>query len=184
MKIIAIAATSLDGFITRGDEAGTAFTSEADKAWFSEVLKTFSVQVMGRKTCEVYQGYIRAKSKVSSVPLRFVLTRSPESFAHLRVPGQLEFTNDSPGKLVQEIDEAGYQDSQIAILGGGAIYSAFLEAELVNEFWLTLEPQLFGSGTPLLQQETSSNLKLLEATSLGPSTLLLKYTSETQEIKS
>ena len=178
MRIIAMAATSLDGFITKGDEAGTAFTSEADKAWFSKELKKFPVKVMGRKTFEASQAYPTGQTIDSSSQLRFVLTRSPESFRQLRVPGRLEFTDDSPKLLVQKIIRAGHQDSQIVILGGGSIYSGFLEAELVNEFWITLDPQLFGSGTPLLQQATNSYLKLLESTTLGPSTLLLKYRCE------
>ena len=178
MKIIAVTAISLNGYITHGDEAGTTFTSEADKTWFSEAMNSFPVKVMGRKTFETSKKNILRNRDESSSNWRIVLTRSPKFYQQFNVPGCLEFSDESPQKLVQKIQAAGHHDSQIAILGGGAIYSAFLEVGLINEIWLTLEPQLFGSGTPLLQQGIKTNLRLLESSHLGPSTLLLKYSCE------
>jgi dihydrofolate reductase len=67
---------------------------------------------------------------------------------------------------------------KVAILGGSFVYSAFLAAGLINEFWITVEPLLFGSGTPLLISEPKVGLILNESSELGSSTLLLKYRCE------
>ena len=50
MQIIGIAAISVDGFITRHDEEGTAFTSPEDKRFFREVLQGFDCCILGSKT--------------------------------------------------------------------------------------------------------------------------------------
>lgn len=175
MKLIAIAATSLDGFITRGEEPGTAFTSEADKRWFSEAMKAFPVKVMGRKTFEVSRAMILGIITQNNPGVRIVMTRSPEQFLDLEIPGRLHFTDQPPREILNQIEEMGYRDSQVAILGGSYAYSAFLDAGLVEEFWITLEPQMFGTGTPLLHTGSQTSLKLKECIELGPSTLLLKY---------
>ena len=175
MEIIALAAASLDGFITRGDEAGTAFTSQADKEWFGEVMKTFPIKIFGRKTFEVSKDYIREQSQDPQSGLRIVLTRKPQDFASLQRPGQLEFTDASASEIITALQERQLEDKRVAILGGGVIYSAFLNADLLDEFWITLEPQLFGSGTPIATEASNTDLSLKEMVQLGPSTLLLKY---------
>ena len=175
MLRIAIVAQSLDGFIARTDEPGTKFTSEADKQWFTEAIKDFPVKIMGRKTFEVSKKNILKQIKQGSDDLRLVLTRNPGKFKDQEIPHRLHFTSLPPRKQLQIIQEAGYRDSPVAILGGKAIYSSYLKAGLIDEFWVTLEPQIFGSGTPLVEPGTEAKLSLKETITLGPATLLLKY---------
>jgi dihydrofolate reductase len=175
MKIIAIAATSLNGFITRGNEPGTAFTSEADKAWFAQTLESFPIRIMGRKTFEASQEFILKHMGDAPEIIRYVLTKSPEAFKKLSQPGQLEFTDATVNHLVESIQNAKGPNPQIAILGGGEIYAAFLKARLLNEFWITLEPQLFGFGQPLISGDLEIKLELIECQNLSTGTLLLKY---------
>ena len=54
MQLVLIAAQSLDGFITRHDEPGTAFTSPADQTHFRTVLQNFDCSVMGAETYRVH----------------------------------------------------------------------------------------------------------------------------------
>lgn len=175
MEVIAIAATSLDGFITRGNEPGTAFTSQADKEWFSGALKTFHAKVMGRKTFEISRDCLLEQIRNGSTNLRIVRTRSPQQYARLEISDRLHFTSAKPAEILQAIADSGRMDSKVAILGGGSTYGAFLDAGLLDEFWITLEPQLFGSGTPLLEGSTRHHLELQDTIQLAPSTLLLKY---------
>jgi riboflavin biosynthesis pyrimidine reductase len=52
----------------------------------------------------------------------------------------------------------------------------FLAAGLVDEIWLTVEPLLFGGGTPLLAARVDVRLELLASEKLNAAgTLLLRY---------
>jgi len=171
VRLVLIAAQSLDGFITRHDEPGTAFTSPEDKAYFHDVLGGFDAGVIGGGTYRVSRDFIRA-----SLPgrlLRVVLTRSPARYAADAVPGRLEFTDAAPAALAAELARRGCR--RCALLGGSHVHSLFLEAGLTDEVWVTIEPALFGGGTPLLARRADVRLALQAIEKLGPHTLLVKY---------
>jgi riboflavin biosynthesis pyrimidine reductase len=171
MRLVLIAAQSLDGFITRHDEPGTAFTSPEDKAYFHTVLAGFDAGIIGGETYRVSRDFIRA-----SLPgrlLRVVLTRSPEKFAGDAVPGALEFTKAAPAAVAADLRGRGFK--HCALLGGSHVHSLFFAAGLTDEVWLTIEPALFGAGTPLLARRAEVRLALQTVEKLGPHTLLVKY---------
>ena len=171
MRIVLIAAQSLDGFISKHAETGTAFTSPEDKAYFRKVVTGFDVAVFGAGTYRVSREAIRAQ--MSERLLRVVLTHSPMRAATEGVPGQLEFTSAAPSALADDLLRRGFRNC--ALLGGAQVHSLFLAAALVDEIWLTVEPVLFGAGTPLLASQTDIRLELTATEKLGNSTLLLKY---------
>ena len=178
MEIIAIAATSLDGYITRSDNPGTAFTSEADKTWFSKTIKPFDFKIMGRRTFDVSKEYLLPLTTNDSRDKRIVMTNQPKVYKHLEVSNRLEFTSKTPLEIATVIQESGIIHPRVAILGGSFIYSAFLNAGLIKEFWITIEPLLFGSGISLFQSMPKVALILKESSEIGPSTLLLKYSCD------
>jgi len=171
MRIVLIAAQSLDGFITKHDVPGTAFTSPEDKAYFRTVLAGFDVGLFGGETYRVSRDAIRAQPPGRQ--LRLVMTRSPERYAAEAIPGALEFTSAAPAALVADLRARGFQ--QCALLGGSHLHSLFFKAGLVDEVWLTVEPVLFGSGTPLLAHRADVRLELQSSEKLGAHALLLKY---------
>ncbi len=171
MRTVLIAAQSLDGFITRHDEPGTAFTSPEDKAYFAGALGGFDAAVFGGVTYRVSRDAIRAG--LPRPPLRLVMTRSPDDYAADTVPGALEFTAAHPAALVDALRARGLR--RCALLGGSQVHSAFVSAGLVDEVWLTVEPLLFGGGTPLLAGAAEVRLTLRTLERLGANTLLLKY---------
>ncbi len=173
MEIIAIAATTLDGYIAKLEEPGIAFTSEADKKWFPETIKEFPVKLMGSTTFEEAKEGILRSVKAGTTNRIIVLTRSPEKYAQYQQPGSLEFTDTTPKMIVEELKEQGYD--KVAHLGGGQIYSLFLEAGLIDQLWITLEPLVFGKGIPLFSEETHKSFNLLGVENLSDNTLLLKY---------
>ena len=171
MRITLIAAQSLDGFITRHDQPGSAFASSDDRKFFREALQDFDCCVMGATT------YREARTAIqcSLMPerLRTVITHKPEEFVGDVVPGKLEFTRLQPVPLAAGLASRGY--AACALLGGSQIHSLFFEAGLVDELWLTVEPLLFGEGTPLLARRTSIAMELISTENLNRNTLLLKY---------
>jgi dihydrofolate reductase len=171
MRIVLIAAQSLDGFIAKPGQPGTAFTSPEDKAHFRTTMADFDVGVLGGETYRVSREAIRAQTAGRN--LRVVMTRSPERYATEALPEVLEFTRTAPAALAHELRTRGFR--RCALLGGAQVHSLFLAAGLVDEVWLTIEPLLFGGGTPLLAQPTDIRLELLAMEKLGANTLLVKY---------
>ncbi len=171
MRIVLIAAQSLDGFISKHHEPGTAFTSPEDKTYFRAVVTGFDVGVFGAETYRVSRDAIRGR--MSDRLLRVVMTRSPGRYAAEAVPGKLEFTQASPPVLADDLRTRGFR--HCALLGGSQVHSLFLATGLVDEIWLTVEPVLFGDGTPLLAQPADVPLELAATQQLGRNTLLLKY---------
>ncbi len=140
MKVTLVAVISLNGKITWGSKGPQAWASKEDQDHFFELIQQSSLIVMGRQTYETSREVI----KLTPGKLRIVLTTHPEKYAADSVPGQLEFKNESPAELVQRMSSSGYQE--MLLVGGGKLNSAFLEAELVTDLLLTVEPVIFDTG--------------------------------------
>lgn len=142
MKIIMVAAISKDEFITKGDNPDvTEWTSIEDKEFFNKIKSEHKLFVMGSKTFD--SGAVMPKSGT----LKIVLATNPERYSDKEITGQLEFRNLNPKDFV-----AFYESSYniCLLLGGGYTYSQFLESNLVDEMFITIEPIEHKSGTPLL----------------------------------
>ncbi len=173
MKVVLLAAQSVDGWITRHEMAGDAFTSEADKKHFLAELRACDACVMGGTTYELSKDRLRPQALPGL--RRMVWTRNPEARTAETIPGVLEFTAEKPSRIMARLREEGRQ--RCALLGGGQVNAAWLEAGLVDEVILTVESRLFGRGTPLAGNvPLDVRLELIEARALaagGP--VLLRY---------
>lgn len=173
MKVVLFAAQSLDGWITRHETAGDAFTSEADKKHFHAELRACDACVMGGSTYDLSKDRLRPQSLPGL--RRVVWTRRPEARAADTLPGVLEFTSEAPALTAARLRADGRR--RCALLGGGQVNAAWLAAGLVDEVSLTVEPRLFGRGTPLAgDAPLDVKLELIEARALaagGP--VLLRY---------
>lgn len=171
MHVTLIAAQSVDGFITRHDQPGSDFTSPADKVHFRKALQEFDCRVMGATTYRTMRDIIRRTA--SPDHFQVVLSREPAKFEGESIPQALEFSDSPPGPLLDELRRRAHR--RCALIGGSQVHSLFLAANCVDELWLTIEPVLFGRGTPLLSKETDTSLTLLSQQLLSENTLLLKY---------
>ena len=173
MHVVLFAAQSLDGWITRHQEAGDAFASEADKIHFRAAIRTCDACVMGEATYEVSKE--RMRPQVFPGLRRVIWTRKPESRAMEAVPGVLEFTQEEPVETVARLRADGRK--RCAVLGGGRLNAAWLAAGLIDELCVTVESRIFGQGTPLAAGlALDVGLELIEARTLavgGP--VLLRY---------
>jgi dihydrofolate reductase len=172
MQVTLIAAQSLDGFIARHDVPGTQFTSAADREWFPSCLRAFDVCVMGGATWREAREAIQIQPDYAG-RRRIVCTRDPARYAVDARPGALEFTAEPASALVARLAREGHR--HCALLGGGELNGLWLAAGLVHEFWITLEPRVFGEGRPLAAGRHDVTLRLREHRTLGPDTLLLRY---------
>lgn len=171
MKITLIFVSSVDGKSTRGDQQPYLWASPEDQTHFFNLINQSKLIVMGRETYESSRPVIKLRQNC----LRVVLTSQLEHFSNQVVSGQLEFSDESPIKLVQRLIAQGYQE--MTLVGGAKIAAAFINQGLVSEIVLTTEPALFGTGRPLLDGlKTAQKLKLRSVQKLNDhGTLLLKY---------
>lgn len=158
MRIVLIVAQSLDGFITRHEAPGVAWTSAADQKWFRATLGEFDAQVMARTTFETARDQILPLKPTD--PTRIIMTRNPDRYTEDSSLGQLKFTADLPTVIHQKLVDTGHKNC--ALLGGSVAHDAFLTAGLVNEIWVTIEPRIFGQGTPVVRIKQDQRLELMD----------------------
>jgi dihydrofolate reductase len=170
-KLTLMAAISLDGFITRHDTPGSAFTSAEDKHYFHQTVLTFDCLVFGAENYRQSSRWMNEHLRPDQ--LKVVLTRNPAQFKAEQRPGDLEFVQADPSSVMKDLAARGYRNA--CLLGGGQIYGLFIASGSVDELWITLEPLLFGHGIKLAETELDFRGELISAEPLNASTLLLKY---------
>ena len=171
MNVIAIAAVSLDGFITRHHTEGTDFTSAADKKFFRATLWESDCILYGSGTFNAAKE--RIVNAINKVQLRVVLTSRPERYAHHHLENMLEFSSKSPHEICSELRLRGKK--KMAMLGGQRLFTGFLNDGLIDEIWVTVEPRIFGSGKNFFAGRIDTALVLNEIRELGESVVVLKY---------
>lgn len=160
MKVFIIAAMSADGFIARSTTELANWTSKEDKKVFVRLTKRAGVMVMGATTFATIGKALPGRRNI-------VYTRQQLD------KDDIEATAEPPTELIERLAKEGLQE--VAICGGRTIYDMFMQANLVDEIYLTLEPEIFGSGITLFASVTHKKLKLLESQKLNEDTLLLHY---------
>jgi dihydrofolate reductase len=139
MKKILIFVSTLDGKITKwGDPHVSSWSSHQDQDYYKEVWSESRLIVMGSGTFDA------ETFPPSPNHLLVVMTRNPAKYKNAEVPGQIEFTNESPAELTARFTSKGQQ--QMLVVGGPHVATSFLKEGLIDELWLTLEPRIFGTG--------------------------------------
>lgn len=172
MKVTMVMISSVDGKTTQGNNQNVYdwSSSEDQKYFFSEIKKN-NLIIMGRETYEKSKRVI----KLENGKLRIVLTRNPEKYLDQSVVGQLEFSSETPKELVKRMTISNYK--KILLVGGATINGLFLKNKLVNEFHLTIEPRLFGTGKSIADKQIlNTKMRLISIKKINNAgTLLLKY---------
>lgn len=142
MKVIAIAVQSLDGFIARNHHDLVNWSSDEDKKLFAQETKKSGVTIVGRQTFKLFPHPLPDR-------LNIVLTSSPENFTSL--PNSLEFTNQDPRNIIKLLEKRGFASA--FVIGGQQVYTSFIQAKLIDEIWITIEPILIRQGLQLFTQK-------------------------------
>lgn len=165
MIISLIAAISADGKIAQNaGQSSLDWTSKEDTRFFVEKTKEIGAVVMGRKTFETIGRPLKDR--------RMIVMSSTGGSETEKFEGRdgVEWTRETPAELVARLSLKGL--TGLAVCGGSMVYSQFLEAGLVDELFLTVEPVLFGAGVPLGDGFGRIDLKLVESRPLGGGVLL------------
>ena len=169
MKTILIFVSTLDGKITKwGEPHVKSWSSHQDQDYYKKIWNESQFIVMGSNT-------FNAGSFPSSKPQLIIMTRHPEKYESLRIPGQIEFTNESPVELSGRFKSKGYE--QMLVVGGPHVATSFLRDQLIDELWLTFEPKIFGIGGNFATDvKLDINLRLIHFEKVNEQgTLITKY---------
>jgi dihydrofolate reductase len=155
MKNILVFVSSLDGRVTRWEETNVkSWSSRSDQEYFRALWGRSHLIVMGINT------FLADPVKPSDARLLIVMTTHPGDFSRYQVPGQVEFTAETPGNLTGRLGREGYD--QLLVVGGPKIAASFLRENLIDEVWLTTEPRIFGEGKNMaMGEKLDISLKLI-----------------------
>ena len=163
MKVILYMAMSVDGYIaTKSDEAPWS-----DTVW-QQYLKTvneFGNIIVGKRTYDIMldSGDFDDFDKR---PKTIVLTSGGESLNEDETAG-------NPNKAIKKLENAGFE--RVLVGGGSKTAKSFLEAGLVDEVQIDVEPVMLGTGIPLLNESNEVKLKLSKTDQLGEGVVHLEY---------
>lgn len=165
--------TSLDGRSTQKGKGTNihSWTSPEDQKYFANIVSTAHLIIMGSTTYEAARGGMQHRNDL----LRVVITRDPSKYETEKIPGKLEFTNETPAELIKRLEKKGYREGYL--VGGAQTNTAFFKEGLVTEVWQTLEPRILGMGNGIVGEEVVDfSLKLISIEKMNQNgTLLLKY---------
>lgn len=146
MIVKCIVVSSVNGKTTKGTSPNIyEWTSPEESHHFFSLIEKHNLIVMGRKTYEAAKKVIKLKPD----KLRMVLTNTPDSFLLERVERQLEFTNETPRRLVERMASQGY--NEMLLVGGAEINRLFFVDGLVDYLLISIEPVLFEQGKEIIQ---------------------------------
>ena len=158
-------AASIDGFITKHADGLVNWTSKEDKKHFSKITKEAGAVIYGKKTFATFNKPLPGR-------LNIVMTRDPDVSQNQE--GILEFTNQDPLLILENLYQRGYKN--VALGGGSEINKLFLEKDLIDEVYLTIEPRIFGSGKNIFASTSKDvRLELIDHEFLNKDSILLHY---------
>ena len=143
MRIILMAAITLDGKIARTESHFVDWSSKEDKKLFFATSRRARVIIIGNNTFKTFPSPLPGR-------LHVVLTTNLED--KVNMPGVVEYTNSPPEEIVATLEARGYTEA--VLTGGAQVNALFLKAGLVDEIWLTVEPLIFGAGIDVFRGVT------------------------------
>lgn len=165
---------SVNSKLTDGPDGDVrSWASSDDGLLFKQIIEDHDVMILGRKT------YEQVQPKARPGLLRVVVTHNPQASIDTVLNGMLEFTDAPPEVIVSQLVERGYK--KVLIAGGGEVNRLFLEAGLVDELIVTIEPVLLLAGVGLVSDGPSGKIpaRLIESRQLnGRGTIMLHYKLE------
>ena len=153
-KIILYIASSLDGYVARGN-GNIDWLPQSDISGYDKFYKTVDTIIMGKTTYDqvLTFGEYPYKDKKS-----YVFTRRNDK----KKDENVEFVSNLD-EFVKDI--LPNLDGNIWLVGGGQIISSFLNHGMVNEIVLSIVPVILGQGIPLFKNiQNETKLELVKTT--------------------
>ena len=177
-KLIYITNTSLDGYVE--DETGTFDWVNPDQvhAFITELLQPIATHLYGRRLYETMaywdapvEGYPpehRDFARIWQKAEKIVFSRTLTGVTTRNTRVERDFDLEAIRKLKRESEHD-------IIIGGAELAGLALEADLVDECQLFLNPVIVGGGKPAFRAALRRNLELLETHRFRTGVIHLRY---------
>jgi dihydrofolate reductase len=179
-KLIYITNTSVDGYVE--DETGAFDWVNPDQvhAFITELVRPVGIHLYGRRLYETMaywdapvEGYppeYRDFARVWQRAEKVVFSRTLMGATTRNTRVERDFDLEAIRKLKRESENA-------IIIGGAELAGLALEADLVDECHLFINPVIVGGGKPAFRAGLRRNLELLETRRFDTGVIYLRYRS-------
>src|SRR5690349_15301263 len=143
-KVIVHIGTSADGYIARPDGDLEWLTSRPAPPGFygmNAFMKSIDTKLLGRKT---YEASLELGANFGGGRTIVFSRHAPPPGA----PKGVEFVSEAVGPFVSRLREQPGKD--IWLMGGGELIASFLDAQAVDELFISVAPVFIGDGIPLI----------------------------------
>jgi dihydrofolate reductase len=181
-KVISFMHISLDGFVT--GPKGEMNWIHVDDEIFSygeKFIKQADMALYGRVTYQMMEGYWPTAADQPNA--------SRHDIEHARWYSRVDkvvlsktMKSDSPqvkviaDNLTEEVNRIkNKKGGDIIIFGSPSASHSLMEKNLIDEYWLFINPILIGNGTPLFKIKERENLKLIESNIFSSGVVGLHY---------
>ena len=183
-KLVLFMHVSLDGFAadTKSGLDWISYDNELQQ-YADGIVATVGSPVYGRVTYELMAGYWPTvlndpnASEHSKAHARWVDQVTKIVFSKTMKKADWNNTIVINDNIAEEINKLKQQPGKdLVIFGSPTLAHSFMELDLIDEYQLTLNPVLLGSGKPAYQNiKDKTNLKLVKATTLKSGVVGLHY---------
>ena len=172
-KVVYGGAISFDGYLAREDgSVDWLLDSPGSTELLKDLWPRFDAMLMGRKTYEVALKMSpgRDAGSVFGNMRALVFSRTLEPASR----DGYEIVGDDAAEFVRSMKSEDGKD--IMLMGGGELANSLLNAGLVDEIGLNVQPILLGSGVPtFLKMPKQITLEMKECRQLGSGCVYLSY---------
>lgn len=167
MKTVLYLAMSVNGMIAGENDEAPWSKTEWDL--FRSAVEATGNLIIGRRTYEIMKKGNEFSSFMFN-PLCIVVSQEP-------INDDIALVVKSLPDAILTVKERGLNTALVA--GGSKLATAFLEANLIDEIQLDVEPILMGQGIPFLHNSSiQAKLSLVSVKQLNESLIHLTYTVE------
>ncbi len=165
MSVVLYMAITANGFIATVDD-DTSFTTDLDWQSFQDFAEKAGNLILGRHTYEI----MVQDGSLADFQLDDVVIVGTD----VEVADPLHHVAASPELALEILTSKGYE--QILVAGGAKLNAAFMQARLIDEIYLDIEPIIFGQGIPLFSGlDFEIQLELIKTKKLSDNEIQLHY---------
>jgi dihydrofolate reductase len=182
-KIIVSNLVSLDGFMAGPNgELDWFVVDEEFNDYANDLLSKVDAILFGRVTYQLMANYWPTPSAITNEPLIADKMNNLPKIVFSKTLEKVEWNNSRLVKdnIEGEISKLKQQPGKdIVIFGSGSIVSTFTQSGLIDEYRITVNPVVLGSGKPLFKSiKDRIKMKLLKKKTFDSGVVLLYYEPE------